>query len=255
MRNDGESSPSARVADARPLRSRGSLTDQAKDAILRSIIDGEFVGGLLPREDDLASQLGVSRTTVRAALQALERAGLVARRQGVGTVVNQHVSPARLGLQRLAGFEVLLEESGYRAAIEVEADYVNADAELAARLRVGVGDECFVIRKTFFADGHPAVHVVDAVAAAMLSARPDTARVPNNFYDFFQSYHQLRLDHSVVDISPRLARGETSRRLGLKKDTPLLYLTEHHYTFEGEVMGCSIAEVNDEYLQFSVIRR
>ncbi len=237
------------------LRGRGSLTDQAKEAILRSIIAGEYVGERLPREDDLALTLGVSRTTIRAALQALERAGLVARRQGIGTVINQHVRPATLGLQRLAGFEVLLEESGYTASIEINNAFVGADTELADHLQVEQDTECFVTRKTFFADKKPAVHVVDAVAATMLTHRPDPNQIPDNLYEFYRAFHTLRLDHSVVDISPNVARGTTSKLLNLKPGTPLLVLTEHHYTFEGVRMGSSVAEINDQYLHFSVIRR
>lgn len=241
---------------AQSLRSRGSLTDQAKESILRSIIAGEYPGDrLLPREDDLALQLGVSRTTIRAALQALERAGVVARRQGIGTVINQHVRPATLGLQRLAGFEVLLEESGYTASIEVSTGFVEADAELAGNLQVEPGSECFVVRKTFYADKAPAVYVVDAVAANLLTHRPDPKHIPDNLYDFYHRFHQLRLDHSVVDISPQVALGETPGRLALDEGAPLLVLTEHHYTFEGVRMGSSKAEIHDKYLHFSVIRR
>ncbi|AQA03378.1 hypothetical protein BVC93_14215 [Mycobacterium sp. MS1601] len=237
------------------LRGRGSLTDQAKESILRSIIAGEYPGDRLPREDDLALQLGVSRTTIRAALQALERAGLVARRQGIGTVINQHVRPATLGLQRLAGFEVLLSESGYSAAIDVTTGFVDADEELAGDLQVDVGTECFVIRKTFSADGSPAVYVVDAVSASMLNQRPEPGHIPDNLYEFYHRFHQLRLDHSVVDISPHVAGTETAERLSLEEGSALLVLTEHHYTFEGVRMGSSRAEINDKYLHFSVIRR
>ena len=42
----------------------------------------------LPREELLASQLGVSRTTIRQALNNLAAEGVVSRRQGKGTFVN-----------------------------------------------------------------------------------------------------------------------------------------------------------------------
>ncbi|MCV7180413.1 GntR family transcriptional regulator [Mycolicibacterium murale] len=231
------------------------MADLAQERVLRSIIGGEYADGRLPPEDQLARQLGVSRTTIRAALQGLERAGLVTRRQGTGTVVNQHVDPASLGLQRLAGFEDLLQESGYRTDVRILTDYVPADPALAAQLGVRVGDDCLVTTKTFLADGKPAVFVTDAIASAALQTRPSPHRAVQNLYELLDRHHSMRLDHSVVEIRPRAAEGDICKHLDLPPGTPLLLLIESHYTFEGNRMGSSVAEINDQYLQFSVIRR
>ena len=44
-------------------------------------------GGLLPKEVDLAKQLGISRNTLRQATNKLEYEGLLVRKKGVGTRV------------------------------------------------------------------------------------------------------------------------------------------------------------------------
>ena len=54
----------------------------------RSIADGSYpVGARLPTELELCEQFGISRFTARAAVRILSSAGLVVRRQRVGTVV------------------------------------------------------------------------------------------------------------------------------------------------------------------------
>lgn len=245
--------PAARKI-GKALRAGRSLADLAQESILRSIIADEYPSGRLPPEDVLAAQLAVSRTTVRAALQALERAGLVARRQGIGTVINQHVDPATLGLQRLAGFEALLQESGYRTEVQERTEYLPADAGLAERLEIAVGAECLVTSKTFLADGQPAVFVTDAIATALLSSRPSTSPV-GSLYQLFELHHTMRLDHSVVELRPHIAGARDCEQLGLLPHSPMLMLTESHYTFEGARMGTSTAAINDRYMRFSVIRR
>lgn len=71
-------------------------TVAAIEQIENVIRNGEFQpGDRLPPERDLAELLGVSRPTVREALQALTLLGILDRRRGSGTYVS-HVSEANL---------------------------------------------------------------------------------------------------------------------------------------------------------------
>lgn len=112
---DGGSRPAEAPSRLRRLETR-SLPERARDALLDSIARGGFPGGRLPSEKQLALELGVSRTTIREALQSLEEAGVVSRQHGVGTRVNYHVVRA-ISLNRVAGFFELIREAGYQPAI------------------------------------------------------------------------------------------------------------------------------------------
>ncbi|MFO7303467.1 MAG: FadR/GntR family transcriptional regulator [Acidobacteriota bacterium] len=69
-------------------QSSGSATLAVADYIRGLIRKGELVRGQrLPPERDLARQLGVSRTSVRAGLQALAHQGVLVIRHGAGTFV------------------------------------------------------------------------------------------------------------------------------------------------------------------------
>jgi GntR family transcriptional repressor for pyruvate dehydrogenase complex len=64
------------------------VTDQAIAKIKDLIISGEFAaGGKLPREQDLAAQLGLSRNSLREAVRALSLVGVLDTRVGDGTYV------------------------------------------------------------------------------------------------------------------------------------------------------------------------
>jgi len=63
--------------------------EHAEDALVSAILDGTYPAGTaLPAERELATQLGVTRPTVREALQRLSRDGWVVIRQGKSTQVN-----------------------------------------------------------------------------------------------------------------------------------------------------------------------
>lgn len=61
----------------------------AEHMLIAAILDGTFApGSTLPGERDLAGQLGVTRPTLREAIQRLSRDGWLTVRQGKATVVN-----------------------------------------------------------------------------------------------------------------------------------------------------------------------
>ncbi|MEZ4517551.1 MAG: GntR family transcriptional regulator [Chloroflexota bacterium] len=65
--------------------------DHAEHALLTAILDGTFApGSALPGERTLAAQLGVTRPTLREAIQRLARDGWLTVNQGKQTVVNDY---------------------------------------------------------------------------------------------------------------------------------------------------------------------
>jgi GntR family transcriptional repressor for pyruvate dehydrogenase complex len=65
-----------------------SVTDQVYDMLKKSIQDGEFKPGeQLPTEKQLSETLGVSKTSVRAAIQKLASIGVIETKVGLGSFV------------------------------------------------------------------------------------------------------------------------------------------------------------------------
>lgn len=110
--------------------------------LAEAIASGRYpVGSLLPPEVALAEQLGVSRSTVRAAMRELQATGLISRRKSVGTRVEAIGPPAEQpGFFQAIGSIAEVQQFGdatVRRTIEV-ADEV-ADDALAVRLGVRPG--------------------------------------------------------------------------------------------------------------------
>ena len=82
---------------------RERRTDDARRVadVLRRVVTDSAPGRLLPAEDRLAAEYGVSRNAVRAALDLLRAEGLVERIQGTGTRVTRAVLPH--GIDALRG--------------------------------------------------------------------------------------------------------------------------------------------------------
>lgn len=128
-------------ARQRPLR----LYQQIARSLERLIADGEFgVGARLPAERDLAERLGVSRTSVREALIALEIAEIVEVRIGSGvyvTALPRDNGPDPIAeLAEPGPYEVLearrlIEgQTAYRAALAATDDQIRSMAECIAAM-------------------------------------------------------------------------------------------------------------------------
>src|SRR6267143_240169 len=91
---------------SRRARSNTSVTDEAINKIQNLIISGSWgPGDRLPKESELAAQLGLSRNSLREAVRALSQLRVLEVRQGDGT----YVSSLEPGL--------LLESTGFVSAL------------------------------------------------------------------------------------------------------------------------------------------
>ena len=100
-------------------------------------------GTKLPREEELARILGVSRTTVRQALNDLAADGIVLRRQGRGTFVNAASRGIRARFSPSTELTDAIRDSGYEPEVRLLSVRV-ASADAAARARRSLeldGDE------------------------------------------------------------------------------------------------------------------
>ena len=236
---------------------RTSLTRKTRETVLELILARRFTDGRLPAEAPLAELLGVSRTTVRAALQSLQQDGFITRRRGAGTVVNRNVVPGRLGLNRLVAFSTLLREAGHEPTVEVKMEMRTVlTPAWSRRLQVPVKTTAYVLTKLFRADGRAAIAVVDVIPVEALSRELDVKTIPDSIFELFSKSGRRPIDHALVELAPRTASKAVARRLSVKRGAAYLELVESHYAAGiNEPVALSFIDVNDRYVRFDVVRR
>ncbi|GAA2248497.1 transcriptional regulator [Streptomyces ruber] len=139
------------------------LSQQLEAAIERGALTP---GSLLGNEIELAGRLGLSRPTVRQAIQSLVDKGLLVRRRGVGTQVVHSQVKRPLELSSLYDD---LEAAGQRPATRVLANtVVPATAEVAAALGVGEGGEVRRVERLRLAHGEPMAYLCNVLPVGLL---------------------------------------------------------------------------------------
>lgn len=110
-------------------------------------------GTRLSNEVALADQFGLSRPTMRQAMQHLVDKGLLARKRGVGTqVVTNRI---RRQIEFTSLYDDLAREERRPRTEVLSIATVPADADVAAALRLDEGAEVLAMERLRFADDEP----------------------------------------------------------------------------------------------------
>ena len=237
-----------------------SLTHQVLEAMVRAIRLGSFEGGRLPPEDQLAQQLGVSRTTVRRALQSLEQIGLIERRPGRGTKLRAHATPDLLALHGLVPFPTLLRMLGHEVASRVSWNRLaDVPPELAAQLGREAGGGSFQLDVLLTADGTPAVAMRERFPADVLTGDPYDEDLQGGSILFVsERFFKRKIDHALAGIEPCAVQPDEAgpaAALDLGAGSAYLALHETFYSPDEEPLATSDVAVNSAFVSFSVFRR
>lgn len=139
---------------------------RVRQHILSLIKAGLGPGDAIPSERELCEHFGVSRMTVRQAVDTLVADGLLRRKQGKGTFV----APPKLDLQlRLTSFSEEMRRRGMEpGAVVLIAETIPADAEVARALEVDQGAPVHHMRRLLTADSTPMAIEENWVPASVL---------------------------------------------------------------------------------------
>ncbi|MFD1780142.1 GntR family transcriptional regulator [Fredinandcohnia salidurans] len=110
-----------------------------------------LAGDMLLSESELQNLYGVSRITVRRAIQDLENEGYVKKSQGKGTII---CTPKhRYDLKTLTSFsEDITKHGEISSSIIREFSIIKADTKIAQSLNILEGDEVYYLERTRLSD-------------------------------------------------------------------------------------------------------
>jgi len=228
--------------------------EEALDPLLET--GGYRPGDQLPPEPTLASQLGVSRATLREALRSFEQQGCISRRQGVGTFVNHRQLYVDNGLEVLISMEGLL--AGREATVTTANTWIRQEAALpksAKRLKLPEGAPLTVITRTYLANGQPVAYLMEAAPAALVDIEGLTqAGVSVLAYQLAQIAHPPATV-AQTHLSPVLGTPEICAALGVLPTDPIMFLEQTVLNTENQPICYGRTYYVPDFFDFHIIRR
>ncbi len=204
----------------------------------------------MPGEHELAEAHGVSRITVRRALQRLEQEGLVRRRRGAGTFANPPQRPARR--DDLRGLiENLLAMGRQTDVALLDFAYVSAAAEVAAALEVPPGTLVQKSVRLRSAEGAPFSHLtawVPEPIGRFYQAR-DMAKIP---LLLLLEQAGVRAARAEQVISAKLADGTVAPLLRVAPGSALLWVRRQVRDEAGRVIEALEALYRPDLYEYQI---
>ncbi|MFF1277692.1 GntR family transcriptional regulator [Streptomyces marokkonensis] len=202
------------------------LAQQLEAAIEHGVL---APGNLLGNEVDLSVRLGLSRPTVRQAIQSLVDKGLLVRRRGVGTQVVH--SQVRRPLE-LSSLYDDLEAAGQGPTTQVvRNETVPAPGDVAAALGLAEGAEVVLLERLRRTHGQPVALLCNYLPADLLVL--DTARLESTgLYRMLRSAG-VTLHSARQTVGARSATAQEAARLDEREGAALLTMQRTAYDDTG----------------------
>ena len=238
------------------LKRSPSLTEQTKSYIKQRILNDGFEAGRIPSETDLASELGVSRTTIRDALSRLELEGVVYRKQGAGTFINEAGLQIKTRLEEIWGYEAMLEAHGYTPSTRIiRAEEEPVNSEIAQYLNLPDNDKLLVIQKLFLADNQPVILTFNHLPFDLIKLPYTRADFNLPMYQFLPQFCQQHLAYYLSEIVPLNASAELADTLHIQPHQPLICFEEIGYNQDNIPILKAYSYFRDDLLRLRLIRR
>ncbi|HTK92075.1 MAG TPA: GntR family transcriptional regulator [Verrucomicrobiae bacterium] len=228
-----------------------SLYFQLHQHLVERIRAGEFGPSVpLPTEMELCEQYGVSRITVRRALDALADERLISRRRGVRTFV---VEPPVKSIALTGSLDDALSYSGDLSLKLLSTEEVRPSPVVAQALGLGAGERVRRLEAIAASAGEPfayAEYFLPRAVSALFDPTDLQARVPV----LRAIEHRLgrRITSANQTVEPVIADRVVADYLGMKPRAPLLKVVRTYFTAEDMPVKTDIVRYHPERYRYTV---
>lgn len=210
---------------------------QIEERLTEAIAAGDLSpGDRLPPERELSERLGVSRMTLRQALESLERRGLV--RRAVGRRGGTFVAEPKIerDMTALAGLTQQLVRQGRRAGARLLSTREGpAGQRTAAALGLSPGEAVCEVVRLRLSDGQPLALERSLFPSSRfpgLLGRP----LDGSLYELLEREYGAAPRRAVERLEPVLAEAPDADHLGVKAGAPLLLVERTAYDADGAAL-------------------
>lgn len=206
---------------------------ETRDLVL-DLIESMEVGDAIPPERQLSADLGVSRLTLRAALEDLAREGYLVRRRGAGTFVSEPKIAQEL---TMTSFTDDMRRRGMRPGSRtLELRIGPAGARLGRLLHVSPSEPVVAARRLRLADGESMAIETLHVRESHVPGLTQKDLEQRSFYELLSDRYGIVITGGHQTIEPTVTDEEESEALGVPLHSPAFRFERVTHSETGEIV-------------------
>jgi GntR family transcriptional regulator len=198
------------------------------------LIEQLTVGEAIPSERQLSTDLGVSRLTVRAALDDLVREGLLIRRRGSGTFVSEPKIAQELTMTSFT--EDMRRRGMVPGSRTLELRTVPAGAWLGRIMHVSPSEPIVIVKRLRLADHETMAIEALHVRASLVPGLSAHDLEDQSFYALLTERYGLDIVCGLQTIEPTVTNEEESELLGVPLHSPAFLFERTTRSPEDEIV-------------------
>ncbi len=220
------------------------------EALKNEIQNGRKVGELLPPEPVLEKKYGVSRITIRKAVQLLSEEGYVTVKQGYGTTVASPKAIQRLN--QINSVTETLRRAGYRVSSKnITVDACVPDKEILKLMEAGEGSEFTRMQRIIIANSRPISIVTNYIVPDQVPGLADRLEHFDSLYSLLETEYKIRFEYATDYITARSADFLQAQALQVPDKSALISIRRVLYA-KGRPVMCDDLLIEASRYQFSV---
>ncbi len=206
----------------------------------------------IPSENELCQTHGVSRITVRKAINDLIHERLLYTVQGKGTFVAPHKFRMQWA-QETAGFHADMAQRGLSVKVRViEQCVAIADERTATELNLALGAPVVKLVRLRFVDDKPFDIATNYLPAQLFPGLEREDFTTASLYAVMRTKYGIQLDHGVRLVEAVPCSSEEAKLLRTKPEAPLLVIHSTMYVAEGQPVEHGIAKQRGDRAQVEI---
>lgn len=211
-------------------------------------------GDAIASERQLSKELGISRTTVRLAMQHLEKTGYIETMQGKNRIVKDR-SAEKIDIGNMFSFtEEMKRLNKQPSSIVLKKEIIEANPQLLARFNLPVGEtKLLYLQRLRLADGERLMLEDTYLPVYHFPGLFDKKLETEPLYNILTTEYQVKLMRAVEEVTSITPNNEILEQLKIPDWLPLLQIVRTTNNSKDEIIEYTISVARGDKFYYKII--